>query len=284
MLFCAAGSCYGTRITKDVDVTLGIYFAWSLLGFFVAAIGTLVGAGGGFILVPVLLYFFPSETADHITAISMAVILGNAFSGTLAYARMGRIDFNAGWRFALAALPGAFLGALASGYISRHTFDLIFGLALMGIALFLLRRAQKRAREKQDPQTLGHATFRLNTKGLKLGAAISSVVGFLSSFLGIGGGIIHVPAMVYLLRYPVHTATATSHFVLACTALVAVLEHIYLGSYEGRLALTLALCVGAILGAQVGARLSKHVNDRMILRGLGVALLLAGLRAVLRAL
>ena len=60
-----------------------------------------------------------------------------------------------------------------------------------------------------------------------VGIGISLAVGYLSSFLGIGGGIIHVPALVYLLDFPVHIATATSHFVLAIMALTGTLVHIY---------------------------------------------------------
>ncbi len=265
-------------------MTFGIIVSWVMLGMGIATIGTLVGAGGGFILVPILLYFFPNESADHITGISMAVILGNAVSGTIAYARMGRIDFAAGWRFALAALPGALIGAFATAQIQRHTFDLIFGISLIGISIFLFRRSQPIQKVSKSSQTVAHATFKLNDRGMKIGTAISSGVGFISSFLGIGGGIIHVPAMVYILRYPVHMATATSQFVLACTALVAVIEHIYLGSYSGFLTLTLALCVGAIIGAQVGAKLSKRLNDRIIMKCLALVLILVGIRTVLRVL
>lgn len=271
-------------------MTFVIYLAWALLGAFIATLGTLVGAGGGFILVPVLMYFYPTETADHITAISMAVIFGNALSGTLAFARMGRIDFQAGWRFALAALPGSLFGAYMSGSVSRESFDLVFGMALVGIALFLLSRAQKKSQSPSEPttsprQSFAHATFHLQAKaGMRLGTAISSGVGFLSSFLGIGGGIIHVPAMIYLLRYPVHKATATSQFVLAFTAFVAVAGHIYLDSYAGRETLTLFIMGGAVLGAQLGAKISKKVNGRVILWGLGLILFLVGVRAALRAL
>ncbi|MBD0278392.1 MAG: TSUP family transporter, partial [Flavisolibacter sp.] len=62
------------------------------IGFLVGCIGTLIGAGGGFILVPVLLLLFPGLRAEAITSISLGVVFLNAFSGTVAYARMKRID------------------------------------------------------------------------------------------------------------------------------------------------------------------------------------------------
>ena len=64
-----------------------------------------------------------------------------------------------------------------------------------------------------------------------VGIAISFAVGYLSSFLGIGGGIIHVPALIYFLDFPVHIATATSHFILAIMALTGTVVHIFTGNF-----------------------------------------------------
>src|SRR5437870_12670473 len=89
-----------------------------VIGFTVGAIGTLIGAGGGFLLVPVLLLLNPHFTADTVAGISLAVVFFNAASGTLAYARMRRIDYKAGTIFAIAALPGAVLGAYKIGRAS----------------------------------------------------------------------------------------------------------------------------------------------------------------------
>ena len=253
-----------------------------LLGLAVGLFGTLVGAGGGFILVPLLLFLLPHEDADRITAISMAVVFFNALSGTVAYARMRRVDFRAGWRFALAALPGAVLGAVATSYVSRLWFDRALGSMLAASATFLLFRTFHRSGSAVADPKHADGPFVLDAKGMRKGIGISSGVGFLSSALGIGGGIAHVPALVFILGYPVHIATATSHFVLACTTLVAVIEHAVHGSYAGNIGMTAALSVGPVLGAQVGARLSKRVNGRAIVVCLSLALFAAGVRIVLR--
>jgi len=78
----------------------------------VGTYGTLVGAGGGSVLVPILLILLPKETPATVTAISLAVVFFNAYSGTIAYMRMGRIDYRAGTLFSLAGLPGAVLGTM----------------------------------------------------------------------------------------------------------------------------------------------------------------------------
>jgi len=76
------------------------------LGLAIGAFGTLIGAGGGFILVPILLIVYPNENTELITSISLAVVFFNALSGSVAYARMKRIDYKSGIIFAVATIPG----------------------------------------------------------------------------------------------------------------------------------------------------------------------------------
>lgn len=89
-----------------------------LLGVGVGAFGTLVGAGGGFILTPILLLLYPHDSAQTLTAISLAVVFFNAVSGSIAYQRQRRIDLRSGGIFALATLPGAVGGALLVGSVA----------------------------------------------------------------------------------------------------------------------------------------------------------------------
>ena len=114
-----------------------------------------------------------------------------------------------------------------------------------------------------------------------MGAAVSTVIGFVSSILGIGGGILHVPVMIYALSFPVHVATATSHFVLAILALTGVVTHAAGGSLGAGLGRVLPLAAGVLVGAPVGARLSTRVRGRWILRGLALGLAAVGLRLVI---
>src|SRR3954467_2503065 len=109
-----------------------------LLGFGVGTFGTLIGAGGGFLLVPLLLLLYPSTPTATITAISLAVVFVNATSGSIAYARLGRIDYRTGVIFAAASAPGAVIGSLATEWLARGVFDVVFGAALMLLAIYLL--------------------------------------------------------------------------------------------------------------------------------------------------
>ena len=261
--------------------------AWSVpLGFGVGVVGTLIGAGGGFILVPLLLLIHPEMNADTITSISLCVVFFNASAGSLSYARMKRIDYKTGLIFSMATIPGAILGAVTTSYISRAAFHLIFGALLLVIAISLLVKPQHvnyqppRGGLMHVKRTMVDAGGHSHHFSFHLGHGIilSLMVGYLSSLLGIGGGIIHVPALVHLLNFPVHIATATSHFMLAIMALAGSAVHLYQGDLTPHLPLVGALSIGVVLGAPLGARLSNRFQDRWIIRGLAVALGMVGVR------
>jgi uncharacterized membrane protein YfcA len=265
-----------------------------LIGFIIGTCGTLIGAGGGFILVPFLLLTDHKLSTEIITAISIAVVAANAISGSIAYARSGRIDYKAGLLFAACTIPGSILGVLITAYIPRIVFRLFFGLLLIGLSvlLFLKKREQsiKHFSNNQIPKGWRHhiITDKNNvtysyTYNHYRGILISVVVGFLSPLLGIGGGIIHVPALVQWLYFPVYVATATSHFILAIMSTVSVIMHAAEGNYNDLKVqhLTIFIAIGAIVGAQVGAFISHKIKTTVIVRALAICLCLVGLRLLL---
>ena len=238
-----------------------------LIGFGVGAFGTLIGAGGGFILTPILLLLYPHDSPRALTAISLTAVFFNAASGSVAYARQRRIDYRSGLVFGAATLPGAVLGALAVNGVSRHAFDLIMGTVLALLAVWLL--TGERFRASSPPR-----------HRLVIGAGYSLIIGFLSSFLGIGGGVIHVPLLVRALGFPTHVATATSHFVLAIMAGTATVTHVALGSFAHGHGVrrSIALSAGVVAGAQLGAHVSLRLRGAAIERLLALALVALAVR------
>lgn len=259
-----------------------------LLGLGVGIFGTLVGAGGGFILTPVLLLVYPQSSPALITAISLVVVFFNALSGTTAYTRQRRVDFRSGMVFAACTLPGSVVGVLLADKVPRSLFDVIMGVALIALAVWLLYRgeppASKGERRGSPRQIVDHegTVYRYGVN-VRLGALLSVGVGFISSFLGIGGGVLHVPLLVTVLGFPTHIATATSHFVLACMALVATLTHIAAGTFHHSAGVrrAVALSIGVVVGAPLGAKLSQRLTGKLIQRLLAGGLLLLGVRLVL---
>ena len=258
-----------------------------VLGVAVGAYGTIVGAGGGFILAPVLLFLYPELDSQVITALSLGVVWANAVSGSLAYSRQKRIDYQAGIIFAGATIPSAFAGALATRLFPRDAFESAFGVFLLAIAIWLLLPRPALILTAPPPQrylrrllTDAHGdTYRYAFDPV-LGAAIGMAVGFVSSLFGVGGGIIFVPAMILVLRFPAYIATATSTFVLMFTAGAGTLVHLLAGEYSGLLAEELSLGLGVLVGAQLGAQISIRLAGRqaVLARLLSVALVAVGLR------
>jgi uncharacterized protein len=260
-----------------------------LLGFAVGVFGTVVGAGGGFILTPILLLLYPHESAQTLTAISLTVVFFNAASGSAAYARQRRIDYRSGIIFALATVPGAIGGALLVGAVSRQVFDAIMGTVLAALAVWLIggerwpvREARGYVEQRRLVDRAGE-TYDYRVPVIR-GAIYSLGVGFLSSFLGIGGGVIHVPLLVRALGFPTHIATATSHFVLAVMAGTGTITHLVIGSFHHHgLRRTVALSIGVVAGAQLGAHISLRLHGRVIHWLLTAALLALSARLLIAA-
>ena len=115
------------------------------------------------------------------------------------------------------------------------------------------------------------------------GVLLSLAIGFVSSFFGIGGGVMQVPAMIILLHVPVHYAVATSHFVLAFMSGGGSVIHAVDGSLAGQqIVRALALGAGVVPGAQVGALMSRRIKGRNVLLLLAVAIVVLGVRMIVK--
>ena len=266
------------------------------LGFGVGAYGTMVGAGGGFVLVPALLLIFPDDSQRTVTSISLLVVLMTALSGSVAYARRRLIDYRTGLMFALVAVPASFGGAFAVRYVPRSSFDVMFGVLLVGIALTIAAGLARGGQSIREPLRGGRAIItRVIDRGdgvtsrysydVRPGLGLSAGTGFIATLFGVGGGIIQVPMMATLLRIPFDIAVATSQFMLIFMAFAGTIIHVVNGDLMGpELARASLLGVGAIAGAQAGAMLTRILSSETITRLLSMGLILIGGRLVLAPL
>lgn len=224
------------------------------------------------------------------TAISLAVVFANASSGSFSYYRLRRADYRSGLWLAAATLPGAVLGAIVVSAIPRGAFEVLMGIALLAVGSYLLVRPSTRmplltgarfVAERTITDSSGRSySYRFN---LGLAVLLSVGVGFLSSILGIGGGIIHVPLLTTFFSFPEQIAAATSHFVLMFTAGAATGTHAVEGDYANSVGITIALAVGVLAGAPIGAAISSRIEGLWIVRLLAVALGIVGVRLLLVA-
>ncbi|MDQ3698569.1 MAG: sulfite exporter TauE/SafE family protein [Gemmatimonadota bacterium] len=256
----------------------------AFLGVAVGVYGTLVGLGGGFLVVPLLLLIY-KLSPPAAAATSLVVVFLNAASGSAGYLRRRRVDLATGIVLAAGTIPGALIGPWVAERTPERAFKVALSLFLFAMAVFLYLRPAREITYARPPRAgFGwvHRRFRdaegmafEYTYNVPLALAISFVVGILASLFGIGGGIVHVPAMLHLMSFPVHIATATSQFVLAITALTGMLEYARRDYIEWPVAI--AIGVGVVAGAQIGAAVSHRMHGRRIVRLLIIAIvLLAG--------
>lgn len=245
------------------------------VGIFVGMFGTIIGVGGGFIVVPLLTIAY-QFSPQHAVGTSMVIVALNALSGTVSYIRQRRIDYQTGLLFASATLPGSFLGAYLLQKISRPLFDIGFGIFLIAIALYL------GIRKRLPSEKVDLSTYQRPRYSKPLGFTISFFVGFVASMAGIGGGVVHVPAMIYLFHFVPFIAIPTSHFILAISATFAASSHAYIG--EVAWTFIPFLGTGVVIGAQIGGHLSHKIKSYWIVRGLLFVMLLVAIRLIVRNL
>jgi uncharacterized membrane protein YfcA len=228
---------------------------------------------------------YPDKSPQEITSISMAIVFANSLSGTTSYSRMKRIDYRSGLIFSLATIPGAILSAYSTAFISRRVFGIVFGTVMISasIFLFLRKRSFKLEFKKHNNYFLctieeSNGIRHIYSYNPKIGVFLSIVVGYLSSLLGIGGGIIHVPFIIFLLNFPAHIATATSQFILVFSTMTGIFVHSANGVILKDLYETILLLIGVLIGAPLGAKISSYLKENNVIRIFAVVVGIVGIR------
>lgn len=269
------------------------YFGLSALGFGLAAYGTLIGTGAGFMLMPMLLLLYPHHNPSELAAVSLGCILLSTVSGTAAYARMEQVDYKSALLFSATTLPASILGTMATAYVPRQCFEGVFALFILCLALFLImrpkavgRRMRKASGADSGPGAM-HITKSVNgilfdyEYDRTIGMAVFFALGFIVSFLGIGGGSLILPALIYFMDFPEFIAGGTTQLIVAVVCLAGTITHTGLGSiHVWGLNHLAAIGIGMLIGAQMGAFLSMKIKGGWIVRSLAAALAAAGIRMV----
>jgi len=242
-------------------------------GALIGAVSSMIGVGGGILMVPLLSFFYVSTTQEAVGT-SLAAVVVTSISSSLHYARKNVIDY----RLALVLMPsltaGAWLGAWLTGFISSEGLSLLFGLLLLYPAvLMLLGREPKEAvsaRQGGATSNAWHYVLQASAFGVVFGVA--------SGFFGVGSGILMVPAMVLLLKVEMLQAVATSLLVMMPSALVGSIQHWFQHNLHAELMIPVAL--GIIVGTQVGPRIAIAISRVQLRRAFGVVLVYAALNMI----
>ena len=259
-----------------LDNIIVFYIFFTIVGFLAAMLGTIIGAGGGLVFVPLFMYWFPEWSPSMIVGTSLFSVMCNAVSGSIAYIKQKKVHISAAIVFSLSTLPGAILGAQMSGWFSGQGFMFAFGCFMLCASGLIGFKNFKKGERKEESLTLDQLTY-----SKPIGISISFFVGFISSIFGIGGGLIHVPALIYLMGFPTHMATATSQSILAVSTMIGVITHLI----ENHIVFSIAIptSIGAIFGAQVGARIAKRLKAKSILALMSVAVFALAVRLILKS-
>lgn len=254
-----------------------------LFGLLVGTFGTMLGVGGGFLHVPVLMLLFDFEPQEAI-ATSITIIFINTFGGSVIYYFQRRMDFELAKKLSVAVIPGALLGPFIVERYTNDFFMTLFSGALLLASLFLVfgKSGISILPESQYAETTTiHDAFgeTISYKtNVELGKVGTFIIGFLSNLVGVGGGIIHVPFMILFLRVPMHIAIGTSHFVLCVSSGVGMIVFLFLGHVNIDFAIPTG--IGAILGATIGAQLARRTETKVLRKLLGVVLGAVAMRMI----
>ncbi len=251
------------------------------LGGLVGILSGMFGVGGGFILTPFL--FFIGIPPAVAVATGANQIVASSFSGVLAHFRRRTVDIRMGLVLLAGGLSGAMLGVRvftalkALGQVELFVnltyvvfLGLIGGLMLIE-SLNAMRRAgsdapQKRRRHHSRLQGL---PFKMRFRTSKLYISVippllvGFLVGFLSAIMGVGGGFIMVPAMIYILGMPTKVVVGTSLFQIIFVAAFATIMHAR-DSFTVDVVLALSLLVSGVIGAQIGTRLGLRLKAEQL--------------------
>ncbi len=220
-----------------------------LLGFAGGILGSMIGLGGGIIVVPVLTFLgFPPTTA---ASNSLFAALSNAVASTISYSKQKRIVYSLGLKLGLFSIPGTILGAVVSTNVSPDIFKILFGFVLIASAAYIFLRKKIETKEKT-----------MSKQMIVFVISASFFAGIISSFFGIGGGIIFVPLMVIGMGMAMKKAAPTSQLILLFASLSGVITHSILGYPDFLQAGFLA--IGSFVGGLVGARLSLDIKERYL--------------------
>ncbi|HFQ90043.1 MAG TPA: sulfite exporter TauE/SafE family protein [Desulfobulbus sp.] len=256
------------------------------LGGFVGLLSGIFGVGGGFLMTPLLMMFGIPPTVA--AASDSNQIVGASTSGTLAHMRLGNVDIPMGLMLLIGGIAGGTVGVQVikllramgnADFLIAITYVIMLG----GVGGYMFweslqgmrhqdglpvekKKSKKKEAEKEEKKSLVQS-LPFQYKFVKSGCEISMLlplgfgilVGILAAIMGVGGGFIMVPVMVYLLRMPMHVVVGTSLFQILFTCVNVTIMQAW-SNHTVDFVLAVLLLLGSTIGAQVGTAVSKRLN------------------------
>ncbi|WP_428514742.1 sulfite exporter TauE/SafE family protein [Roseovarius sp.] len=250
------------------------------LGGLVGVLSGMFGVGGGFLMTPLL--FFIGIPPAVAVATEANQIVASSFSGVLAHLRRKTVDLRMGTVLLIGGLIGAALGVVVFNYLrSLGQVDLLVRLCYVvflgiigGMMFFESLRAIRRSKSGKPAQRKKHTwiqklpfKMRFRTSGLYISVIppviVGVCVGILAAIMGVGGGFIMVPAMIYLLGMPTKVVVGTSLFQIIFVTAFTTLLHATT-NFTVDVALAVLLLIGGVIGAQIGTTIGTRMKAEQL--------------------
>ncbi len=270
-----------------IEFILILFISSILAGIF----GSIVGVGGGVVIIPVLTLFLGVDIHFAIGA-SIVAIIGTSSGAATTYVKDKLTNLRVGMFLELATVAGAICGAAIAAYVNSVALELIFGSILL---VMLVPTVMKIGEDiPRSPELKGLSrrldlsgsytetdgrVINYNATGPKAGLAGMAVAGVLSGLLGIGGGAFKVLSMDLAMKLPMKVSTTTSNFMIGVTA--AASAGIYFARGDVNPLIIGPVALGILIGATIGARLLIRTRNPTIRKAFALVLAVTAVQMIL---
>lgn len=254
-------------------------FEFTLLAFVISVaagvLGSLLGLGGGIIIIPALTLLFKIDIRYAIGA-SIVSVIATSSGAAAAYVRERMTNLRVAMILEIATVSGALTGAFVAGQVKGRWLYVIFGLVMGYSALMMFRKRNQLAEEESIAAPWAdylrlHSSYydealkqqvKYRVARTRVGLVLMYGAGLISGLLGIGSGALKVPAMDLAMRLPIKVSTATSNFMIGVTAAASAGVYFMRGDIDPFVAAPVA--AGVVVGATIGSRLLGVLHQRLI--------------------
>ena len=287
-------------ITPLNDINL-----WALggTGLIAGLLGSMLGVGGGILIVPILTLalHLPIQVA---IGSSLVAIVANACTAAGIYTKVRLTNIKLGLLLETTTIPGAIIGGFAAALIAPSILSALFGLVLIYVTYTMVTRQHFISADTQPDDHLhlakpGKTSDNLSSSltdsyydqnldevvnykvtHIPAGLGTGFFAGILSSLLGVGGGVVNVPVMHMVMRVPMKAAIATSTFMIALTAATGAFIYQYYGNIEPFI--IAPLVIGIVIGSRIGVELTQRTRGELLRHIFGVFLFLVAILMFLK--
>ncbi len=267
----------------------------SLISVVAGMLGSLIGLGGGIIIVPVLTLIYHIDIRLAIGASILAVIATSS-GAAVTYVKQKLTNLRSGMFLEVATTLGAISGAYITTLVSDNSLFILFAFVLIYSALSMFRhRRQKEVLTKSDDKIANRfklhgsyydqsqqRTISYKVTNTKIGLGIMYVAGMISALLGVGSGALKVPALDSAMHMPIKASAATSDFMIGVTAAASAGAFFSRGQINPVIAAPIA--IGVLIGAVIGSRLLNRVAPRYIQALFMIAIVVVAIEMLQRGL